>query len=248
MPKKSNDANSPAVSRDNSGLLVSDDIDYKFEENGLVNWRGMIDKKWLVPNRDKTDVTDVSKLKDTELIILLGGIKELAQIRGYTDLTYEVNCPSPDYVVATCKITWIPNYETENKPVTFSAIGDASISNTSDFARNYLAATAENRAFVRCVRSFLRINIVGGDELAGVRTSQPTSTTTSTTEESSSNLSESDPHFLLEKVMSQKGVSLDKVKKVLVKEGYDGAEEIENLKDIPKPKVFNLISRIQAIS
>ena len=48
--------------------------------------------------------------------------------------------------------------------------------------------------------------------------------------------------------MSQKGVSLDKVKKVLVKEGYDGAEEIENLKDIPKPKVFNLISRIQAIS
>ena len=129
----------------------------------------MIDK-WLVPNRDKTDVTDVSKLKDTELIILLGGIKELAQIRGYTDLTYEVNCPSPDYVVATCKITWIPNYETENKPVTFSAIGDASMSNTSDFARNYLAATAENRAFVRCVRSFLRINIVGGDELAGVRT------------------------------------------------------------------------------
>ena len=246
MPKKTVSPSPPAISRDDSGLLVSDDINYKFEDSGLVDWRGMIDKKWLVPNRDRTNVTDVSKLKDNELIILLGGIKELAQIRGFTDLTYEVECPSSDYVIATCKINWIPNYETENKPVTFSAIGDASMSNTSDFARNYLAATAENRAFVRCVRSFLKINIVANDELASK--SQSPASASPPQEESVSNLSESDPHFLLEKVMTQKGVTLEKVKKVLLKEEYSGADEIKSLKDIPKPKVFNLISRIQAIS
>jgi hypothetical protein len=246
MPKQTEGTKPPSFSRNASGLLVSSDISYKFDDNGLVDWRGMIDKKWLVPNRDRTSETNVSKLSDSQLIILLGGIKELAQIRGYTDLTYEVTSPSIDYVIATCKITWLPNYETEGTPVTFSAIGDASISNTSDFARNFLGAIAENRAFVRCVRNFLRINIVAQDELAAK--AQEVATHQSSSKAFSSNLSESDPHFLLEKVMSEKGVDLDKIKKALLKDGYEGAEDIGELKDIPKPKVFNLISRIQAIN
>ena len=59
----------------------------------------------------------------------------------------------------------VSNYETGGQPVSFSAIGDASLSNTFDFAQNYLAAIAENRAFVRCVRNFLKINIVAKDEI-----------------------------------------------------------------------------------
>ena len=76
-----------------------------------------------------------------------------------TNVRYEVTSPSPAYVVATCSIDWIPNYETEDRAVTFSAIGDASPHNTQSFAKFFLGPIAENRAFVRCVRNFLKINI-----------------------------------------------------------------------------------------
>ena len=120
------------IKRNKDGLL---DIDYTHSEDGSIDWRKMIKQEFLVPNKDRTAETDVSVLKDSELIILLGGIKELAQIRGYTNVRYDVQTPSPDYVVATCSITWIPNYETEGREVTFSAIGDASPHNTKSFAR-----------------------------------------------------------------------------------------------------------------
>ena len=138
-------------------MLIESEND--FNEDGTVNWRKMVKEEFLVPNKQRTQETDVSKLEDYQLIILLGGIKELAQIRGYTNVRYEVTSPSSDYVVATCSIDWIPNYETEDRNVTFSAIGDASPSNTQSFAKFFLGPIAENRAFVRCVRNFLKINI-----------------------------------------------------------------------------------------
>ena len=50
---------------------------------------------------------NVGKLTDAQLIILLGGIKELAQIRGYTDVNYNVVSPSPDSSskVSSSKVT-----------------------------------------------------------------------------------------------------------------------------------------------
>ena len=119
-----------AFVRDESGLITQPKIDYVFNEDGTVDWRKMVKEEFLVPNKQRTKETDVSKLEDYQLIVLLGGIKELAQIRGYTNVRYDVVSPSPDYVAATCSIDWIPNYETEDRPVTFSAIGDASPNNT----------------------------------------------------------------------------------------------------------------------
>ncbi len=228
-----------------TGLITSPKIKYIFDDNGMVDWRKMLKSKHLYPNPSKNiSETDVTKLRDGDLCILLGGIKELAQIRGYTNIEYDINCPSSDYVVATCKITWIPNYETEGKEVVFSAIGDASFENSSPVMGNYyLAPTAENRAFVRCVRSFLKINLVAKDELSGAVNTKFNQTIS--TEEKTGD--QSDPHFLLEKVMKEKGVSFDKVKEVLVKEGYEGAKDFEKVSNIPKPKVFNLISRIKSI-
>ena len=111
------------IDRNKDGLING--IDYIFTEDGLIDWRKMVKSEHLVPNKDRTSETDVTKLKDYQLIILLGGIKELAQIRGYTDVTYNVVSPSSDYVVATCTIRWKPNYETEGESVVFSAVGDA---------------------------------------------------------------------------------------------------------------------------
>jgi len=238
---------SEIIRNKDTGLITQPRVDYIFDDNGLIDWRSMISKKWLVPNKDKTNETDVSKLKDNELIILLGGIKELAQIRGYTEVDYTVTSPSPDYVVATCSISWISNYETEGRRVTFSAIGDASPSNTNDFAQFYLGPIAENRAFVRCVRNFLRINIVSQEELgANVGSATKKSRAKSASRDEGAN--QSDPHYLLGKVMEEKGVPFEKIKDVLIKEEYKNAEDFESIQDVPKPKVFNLIARIKAMN
>jgi hypothetical protein len=201
----------------------------------------MIDNKWLVPNRQRTTETDVSKLKDYELIILLGGIKELAQIRGFTDVNYNVVCPSADYVAATCSINWLPNYETEDKSVTFSAIGDASPQNTSGFGQMFLAACAENRSFVRCVRNFFRINIVAQEELAKMVAGKSTYAPPEEEENKTS------PGYLLKKIMKEKGVGFESVKKKLTKEKFEGLDKIASVDDIPKFKMFELIERIKTI-
>lgn len=235
MPPKKNKVKK--VVRDENGLLP--DIDYVFTEEGLIDWRKMIKPEFLVINKDSArGETDITKLKDWQLIILLGGIKELAQIRGYTNVTYDVVSPSADYVVATCNITWRPNYETEGEQVVFSAIGDASPNNTTGFGQAFLAACAENRAFVRCVRNFLRINIVGKEELSGNNASYDQSS-----QQQSQN--SSDPKALLEDLMRKKRVSFEMLKTKLDKEDYD-TSKLNTLEDLPKIKVFELIQRLKS--
>tara|TARA_Y100001938_G_scaffold151221_1_gene247805 strand:- start:14114 stop:14821 length:708 start_codon:yes stop_codon:yes gene_type:complete len=233
MPRKKAEKR-VSTERDESGLITQPKIEYVFNEDGTVNWRKMVKEKFLVSNKQRTQETDVSKLEDHQLIILLGGIKELAQIRGYTNVRYEVTSPSSDYVVATCSIDWIPNYETEGRPVTFSAIGDASPQNTQSFAKFFLGPIAENRAFVRCVRNFLKINIVAQEELGNTKIFE---------EESQS--SQTDPKYLLENVMKEKNVTFKQIKIKLASEGLTDADSYEGIEDIPKPKVFELIERIK---
>jgi hypothetical protein len=219
-----------------TGLL--ENVDYIFTDDGMVDWRKMVKLEYLVPNKEKTNETDVTKLNDGQLIILLGGIKELAQIRGYTDVNYKVTSPSSDYVVATCTISWIPNYETEGKAVTFSAVGDASPHNTNSFARNFLGPIAENRAFNRCIRSFLKINIVSVEELSDAKMGAHVPMTENST----------DPKSLLKNVMKEKGVSFEIIKKKLINEECKGAESFNSIDDIPKNKIFELIERLKKVN
>ena len=69
------------IKRDANGLITGASVKYQYDENGLIDWRRMVKSEHLVPNRQRTSETDVSKLEDNQLILLLGGIKELAQIR-----------------------------------------------------------------------------------------------------------------------------------------------------------------------
>ena len=220
------------LSRNADGLIEG--VDYVFNEDGTINWRKMVKREYLVSNKQRTKETDVSKLEDKDLLILLGGIKELAQIRGFSDVSYSVVSPSPDYVVATCKIQWISNFETEGKEVGFSAIGDASPNNTQSFARHYLGPIAENRSFVRCVRNFLKINIVSQEELGAGKVEQ---------EESTEN--KLNPKSFLESIMKEKKISFEQVKAKLIKENFPKAEELNSIADISNSKVFDLIERLQ---
>tara|TARA_R100000742_G_C4274312_1_gene94236 strand:+ start:1021 stop:1728 length:708 start_codon:yes stop_codon:yes gene_type:complete len=229
------------LKRGKDGLLEKPPVDYVFNEDGSVDWRKMVRTEYLVANKQRTQETDVSNLQDRDLLILLGGIKELAQIRGFTKVSYDVVTASQEYFATSCTIEWLPNYETDNNVVKFSSLADAHQDNTYSFASNFLAATAENRAFVRCVRNFLKINIVGQEEMGGgkqVFSNQASKASPKT---------DSDPTSLLQKVMDSKGVSFDMVKTRLLDEDFPKADSFESAKDIPKTKTFELIARLKKI-
>ena len=225
------------IVRNQYGLVDNKNLNYIFNDDGTINWRKMVKTEYLVPNRQKTQETDVSKLEDKNLLILLGGIKELAQIRGYTTVEYKVVAASENYFATSCRITWIPNYETGGREIVFESLADATSNNTKSFARFFLAAIAENRAFVRCVRNFLKINIVSQEELGDAKLLEDVSPQENPTS----------PLSLLEKIMKQKNVSFEILKSKLVKENFDNIENIKNINDIPKAKIFELIERLKKI-
>ncbi len=167
---KINNSIGPSLfSRDENGLLKN--IQYIFNEDGSVNWRAMIKEEHLFPNklwfqaRNKDMPRSIEGLKDNQLLIKLSGIKELARLRGFSDVSYNMDKCEDDHVAVTCNMTFIPNYETNGEPVSFQDMANASIKNTSSFAVKFLETIACNRSFVRCVRNFLNVHIVGDDEM-----------------------------------------------------------------------------------
>lgn len=224
------------VKRNEYGLLESG-VQYIYNSEGLIDWRRMINPKYLAVNkanfekRKQPVPPTIEGLEDKDLLVLLGGIKELCNTRGYYDVEYSITSPSNDYIVACCKIRWIPNFETEGREVSFSAIGDASPFNTNSFGKNYLGPIAENRAFVRAVRNFLRINIVSQEELAP-SSGQETKPLEKTYE-------------TLQNAMTEANVTFETIKNSLIKEKFDGAKEMKHIADIPKFKALEYITRIK---
>ena len=156
--------------RNEHGLL--ENVNYKFNEDGSVNWRAMIKSEFLYPNkgwfdaRNKPVPNSIDSLDDKQLLIMLGGIKELAKLRGYTGVKFDVNNVSDGYVTAKCTIYWQQNYESGSEWTTeYEDVANATLANTDNFCAKFLETIACNRAFVRCVRNYLNIHIVGADEI-----------------------------------------------------------------------------------
>jgi hypothetical protein len=216
------------VERDENGLVKG--IDYIFRDDGTIDWRKMVKPEYLAINVKNVKETDVSKVNDEDLIILLAGLKDLAKLRGFTSVKFQIATASSQYVAAKCSIEWRPNYETEQIPVTYEAIADANDENTFGFASQYLAAIAENRALARCIRGFLNINIVAKEELKELPQVKDNPT---------------DPVTLLKTLMNSKNITFEKLKAKMVKDGVNGVNEIENIYQIPVPKVLELIQIIR---
>ena len=162
--------------RNEHGLL--DSVDYIFNEDGSVNWRAMNNPEHLYPNKDWFEIrkmpmpNSIEGLDDSQLLIKLGGIKELAKLRGFHNVTYDITESSDSRVVVQCMINWIENYEGSCSQ-TFASIANATTNNTNGFAAKFLECIAENRAFVRTVRNFLGIHIVGADEIDSSKNKAP---------------------------------------------------------------------------
>jgi hypothetical protein len=246
MPRKrakssvmANNVPPKVIKRNEFGLIEG--LDYVFQENGMIDWRRMVDNKYIVPNRDNTGETDVTKLKDKDLIILLAGLKDVASIRGYHSVTYNVVEASQEYVCASCSIVWAGNYETEKgESVLFQGMADAGLNNTDGFGQIYLAAIAENRAFCRAVRNFLRINIVAKEEIAPNKTKQ-----LGNNNSSARSLAVSPDSFLLS-VLKENNITFEQVKKKMISEKVEEANNWNSTKDIPRLTVFEIIQRIQS--
>jgi hypothetical protein len=155
--------------RNELGLI--DGVEYKFNEDGSINWRAMIKPEHLYPNKDwfetrKLQVPDsIEGLGDHQLLVKLAGIKELARLRGFLDVQFKIETISSHYATAVCCISWMPNYESDGNAQTFTSTANATSENCSGFGIKFLEPIAENRAFVRSVRNYLNIHIVGDDEI-----------------------------------------------------------------------------------
>lgn len=152
--------------RDENGLLKN--IQYIFHEDGSINWRKMVEDEHLFPNSQAFNGSPPSSIEgvpDHKLLIKLSGIKELARLRGFSDISYEVVKCELDHVAVVCSINFIGNYETCGETVWFQDMANATLDNTHDFGQSFLETMACNRSFVRAVRNFLNIHIVGADEI-----------------------------------------------------------------------------------
>tara|TARA_B100000902_G_scaffold399259_1_gene469300 strand:+ start:454 stop:1320 length:867 start_codon:yes stop_codon:yes gene_type:complete len=155
--------------RDENGLLTN--VQYTFDEGGSINWRAMVKEEHLFPNKafferfNKPVPKIVDGLRDHQLLIKLSGIKELARLRGFDSVSYETVKCEHDHVAVRCSIVFIPNYETGGKAIIYEDMANATINNCSSFAVKFLETIACNRAFVRAVRNFLNVHIVGSDEM-----------------------------------------------------------------------------------
>lgn len=159
-----------------SDNLVKDTV-YKYNEEGKINWRAMLKPEYLVFNTQyeaeiakkynkPSSELKVTEVEDKYLLILLAGIKYLAKLRGYISVKPHIISAQPNFVAVETEIIWIPNVETANIVESFGDGADATFENTNGFGRNFLTSIAINRAFIRAVRNYLEINIVGADEIS----------------------------------------------------------------------------------
>lgn len=146
------------------------------ETDGRVNWRKHIPPQHLYVNPDyeeqlcarfnvksRYDI-DVSKVPDNQLLVALAGWQELLRLRGYKSLRYPILQSRDGACSATCEIEFTGNFETNMQPVIHSESAGASYHSVSGKFQLHMEAMATNRAFARCVRTFLNVPIYGKDE------------------------------------------------------------------------------------
>ncbi len=230
------------------GLLKN--VEYVYNEDDSINWLKMIPKEYFVINKQATNETDIEKVEDKNKLILLAGFKHLAFLRGYVDEDTTFISTSPEYVSAKTKIVWAGNFETKGREVGRSGAADAHSGNVSGkkagngfVATNFLMTIAENRSFVRAVKNFLRISVLGQDELGmndEVTQTSPQAEPTSAA------------YKILQKVLDENNISFENFKNGMTKHVADGriksldVQIWDTINDIPSDRLFELTKFIEA--
>ncbi len=162
--------------RDPDGLVVGHP--YRFTTEGQIDWKSMLRSEDLYVKREFRDQVvkqyskalseiDLTTVEDRYLCVKLAGINRLANLRGMHSLTYPHVHVSPDKAAAVCEIEFIGNYETDGYPFICSSMASATPRSMDIGFIPYLETFAENRAFARCVKRALQINILSDIEVGG---------------------------------------------------------------------------------
>lgn len=227
------------LSFDEKGLRKS--VNYVYSKDGFVDWLEMVDRSELVPfksvfERRKEPVPKSAEgLPFEDCLILLGGFKKLARLRGFSSVRFNTVSSTMEYIDIECVINWLPNFETGGIPVEFAAKADATITNCDNFAKYYLSAMAENRAFVRAVRNFLNIPILGKDEIGKTPVDTGAVPVVKAT-----------PHSILEDLLAERKISFDKLKAKMIKDSLGTPDSYNSIKDIPVNLVLDIIGRLKS--
>jgi len=256
---------SPTFERDSDGLLKG--VVYKRKPDGRIDWRAMINPVHIVRNdqaikRDEAKLIqrygkpvaeiETKDLDDRYLLILLAGIKELAHLRGYTPVRPRVAFASEFRCVVETQIDWIANFETLGQPASFGDVGSAIPASVGMGFDLYLEPIAANRAFVRAVRNFLGIHIVGRDEVPFSATVVPDEggSNTATTESAALAPSVTSPQGTLKKAADEAKITFEVVRRTVIEKYRDkmksDPEKWEKWQDVKPADCLTLVDIIRS--
>ena len=230
------------LERDENGLVKG--IEYVFDEHGMIDWRKTLPKKFFYFKDDQYQGEDIDNVPDSALLIYLDGFKWLAKIRGVKSVKYPVVQSGTDFCTTVCEIEWIGNYETEGREVVHSSVGYSTLDNTTDFMGLYLGPDSENKAFIRCVRTFLRVNVCGKEEIAPENNHKRVKIR----KEAKNEFGRSDVVGILEDCMEKLNLDFSTILETLKKEGEKFDEDPSNIQDLHNKKptlTMKLIGRMK---
>lgn len=228
-------------------------IEFKYDEDGFIDWRKMIPAKFLVFNREKEEELvrisgkplnelDKHQVEDKYLLILLGGIKHLLRLRGYHSVHQKVDYVSNDRAVSTCTITFSKNIALKLEAQTYSDTASASFENTNGFAKMFLEPIAANRAFVRCVRNYLNIGIVAQDEIK-----LPSKSNIGPSSFNDGDYNPNEPYAVLEEKSIQKGMDFEMLKKRVINFNMQlnsDPSKWSKFSDIPRLDCYSIMQKL----
>lgn len=215
------------------------------DDRGFIKWRELVNKEHVVLNRavfakKGVDVFTISEEErnkylesspDDHKIIRLAGFRDLARLRGYTDVSQKVEMIG-DSVTVTCSISFAPLEETRWQTVSYTGIGSASFNDVAPDYRCFLPAIASNRAFCRCVREYLGITSVSEEELNPNDKVEVAKT--------------SSPLALVKEKCLEKGISFDVLKLELAGRGLE-TENWVTFDDMPISVCFAALESIKTL-
>lgn len=167
------------IERDENGLVKG--CEYKYTPDGFVDWRAMIPEEDLYPNKSwfeerNLEVPETTVgLEDNQCLIKLGGLTKLLALRGFVSVDTDTKREGAGDVSAKCSIVFAPHQDSFGLKQLYTANANASFDNCSGFEIKFLETIAENRAFARCIRRYLKIDICSWEEMDKSRSNNPTS-------------------------------------------------------------------------
>ncbi len=215
------------------------------DKSNRIDWLRTLPHEHIYINPDKKlqlektlnksfEEIKIEEVKDSDLILLLSGIRWLLDIRGYKYVKMTVNSANLEFAAVTCEICFLP-LEGEKEQI-FTACASAHYNNTSNFAKQYLLEISSNRAMARCCRNALGITSISREEL-GASIQEPV-------QEKQTILSHSTQVKLLSELMDSKKVTWKHlVERMKMDNCYK--EEWTSIEKMPSDIIFSYIERLK---